>query len=406
MLQSKRQLIRPEIIDRVADRMGFLYQHNDWNRVRAVINGMTLFVRSVPNVKMKAGNSTLLSDNQESTQAMCRIIGRHLAFARTLPPERLPYRVPLLFYGGQMHAHPYHVPGSFNYVKKVDDAGVVVIPYGNGDDGNQLVDPPVIQTPAIPAPTTTPGSTPGTGTGSGSDPSAALLQGVLGAMNCMTQLHVQSDRHNASMSQQQAKLQAATLQSQAQLLENLTRNLGNLGYEVGRAIASHPTQHSHTLRATLSHPNAVVGQSNDPEVLGSLTRAIPVGMSVESFDYGPYVQAFQPQPNDKNTRRIDEATHNITQRGLPDSVKDRYDAAHTSGVVLPVSDYLGGFVYVVEIAIDQLHRIVRKFLWHPSLGTGCITSSGFVLQPNIQERDFARYAPYLENLDLSTVRMF
>jgi len=29
-----------------------------------------------------------------------------------------------------------------------------------------------------------------------------------------------------------------------------------------------------------------------------------------------------------------------------------------------------------------------------------------VLQPNIQERDFARYAPYLEDLDLSTVRMF
>jgi len=29
-----------------------------------------------------------------------------------------------------------------------------------------------------------------------------------------------------------------------------------------------------------------------------------------------------------------------------------------------------------------------------------------VLQPNIQERDFARYAPYLENLDPSTVRMF
>jgi len=373
-LQCKRQLIRPEIIDWVADRMHFLYQHNDWNRVRTVINGMTLFARSVPNVKMEARNSTVLSDNPESTQAMCIMLMRHLAFARTLPPERLPYRVPLLFYGGQIHAHPYHIPGSFDYVKKVDDAGVVVIPYGDDDDGNQLVDPPRIQTPDVPTPTTTPGSAPGTGTGSGSDPNAALLQGVIGAMKCMTQVHVQSDRRNASMSQQQAKLQAATLQSQAQLLENLTRNLGNLGYEVGRAIASHPTQHSHTLRATLSHPNAVVGQSNDPEVLGSLTRAIPVGMSVESYDYGPYVQAFQPQPNDKNTRRIDEATHNIIQRGLPDSVKDRYDAAHTFGVVLPVSDYLGGLVYVVEIAIDQLYQIVRKFFWHPSLGTGCITS--------------------------------
>jgi len=180
-------------------------------------------------------------------------------------------------------------------------------------------------------------------------------------MQCMTQVHVQSDKRNASMSQQQAKLQAATLQSQAQQLEHLTRHLGNLGYEVGRAIASHPTQHSHTLQAMLSHPNAVVGQSTHPRVLGSLTRAVPVGMSVENFNYGPYVQAFQPQPNDKNTRHIDEATHQITQRCLPDSVKDRYDAAHTSGVVLPMSDYLDGFVYVVETAVDKLHRIVRKF---------------------------------------------
>jgi len=100
----------------------------------------------------------------------------------------------------------------------------------------------------MPAPATTPGSAPGAGTGSGSDSSAALLRGVLGAMQCVTQVHVQSDRRNASMSQQQAKLQAATLQSQAhQMVENLTRNFGNLGYEVGRAIANHPTQHSHAL---------------------------------------------------------------------------------------------------------------------------------------------------------------
>jgi len=37
---------------------------------------------------------------------------------------------------------------------------------------------------------------------------------------------------------------------------------------------------------------------------------------------------------------------------------------------------------------------------------GCITNSGFVLQPNIQERDFGRYAPTLEGLDPSTVRAF
>jgi len=363
--------------------------------------GLT-FMLSAPNTKMEAKSTTLLKDDQESTQAMCRMLGRHLAFANTLPPERLPLRVPLLFYDGQIHAHPHHVPGSFDYVKKVDNAGVVVIPYGNDDFGNPIVDPPVIQTPAIPVPTTAPG----TGTSSGPDPSAALLQGVLAAMQVMTQVHLQSDKRNATMSQQQAKLQAATLQSQAQQLEHLTHHLGSLGYEVGRAIASHPTQHSHTIQAMLSHPNAVAGQSTNPRVLGSLTRAVPVGMSVSNFDYGPYVHAFQPQPNDKNTRGIDEETHQIVQRSLPDSVKDRYDAAHTSGVVLPVSDYLGGFVYVVKTEVDKLCQIVRKFFWHPLLRTGCITSSGFVLQPNIQERDFVRHAPYLENLDPSTVRMF
>ena len=370
---------------------------------------MPLFVLTVPGTKMLPKNVTMLEDHVASTQQMCRILGRHLAFANTLPPDRFPLRVPLLFCGERMHAHPYVIPGSFDYVKKVDDADVVVIPYGIDDKGAQLVDPPVIQSPAIlPAPTLTVpsvlGSTPGTGTSP--DQSAALLQGALAAMQVMTQVHMQSDQRNASMTQQQARLQAATLQSNAQQLKHLTNHLDNLGYEVGRAIASHPTQHSHTIQATLSHPNAVPGQSTDPRDLGSLTRTIPVSMSLPTFDYGPYVQAFQPQPNDKNTRRIDKVTHQIAQRYLPDSVKVRYDAAHTSGVALPVSDYLDGFLFVVETAVGKQHQVVRKYWWHPSLGTGCITSSGFMLQPNIQERDFGRYAPSLANLDPSTVRMF
>jgi len=67
---------------------------------------------------------------------------------------------------------------------------------------------------------------------------------------------------------------------------------------------------------------------------------------------------------------------------------------------------LDGFLFVIETEVNVGHRVIRKHFWHPSLGTGCITSSGFVLQPNIQERDFARCAPHLENLDPSTVRMF
>jgi len=107
------------------------------------------------------------------------------------------------------------------------------------------------------------------------------------------------------MSQQQARLEAATMQSNVQQLEDLTNHLGNLGHEVRLAIASHPTSHNHRIQATLTHPNAAPGQSNDPRVLGSLTRTVLVSMSILNFDCGPHVAAFQSQPNDKNTRRID-----------------------------------------------------------------------------------------------------
>jgi len=226
-----------------------------------------------------------------------------------------------------MQTHPYVVMGSFHYVKKVNDANVVVIPYGHDANGVPIVDPAVIQTPvilpvstALPAPGGISSNAPTSGTAQ--DPNAALVQGVLAVIQAMTQVHIQPDLRNASMTQQQARLQAATMRSNNQQLKHLTNHLGNLGHKVGKAIASHPTRHSHTIQATLSHPNTVPGQSTDPRDLGSLTRAIPVSMSLPTFDYGPYVQAFQPQPNDKNTRRIEETTHQIVQRCLPTSVKN------------------------------------------------------------------------------------
>jgi len=189
-------------------------------------------------------------------------------------------------------------------------------------------------------------------------------------------------------------------------LRHLTNHLGNLGHEVGRAIASHPTRHNHTIQATLSQPNIAPGQSNDSRTLGSLTRTVPFGLSVPSFNYGPYVQAFQPQPNDKHTRRIDEATHQIVQQYLPASVKTCYDAAHSSGTILPVNDFIDGFKYVVETSAGHGHEIYRAYCWHSSLGTGFITASGFLLQPNIQEREFGRHAPSLTSLDPTSVRLF
>jgi len=137
-----------------------------------------------------------------------------------------------------------------------------------------------------------------------------------------------------------------------------------------------------------------------------LTLTVPVSMSIPTFNYGPYVQAFQPQPNDKNTQRIDEATHQIVQRHLPPTVKVHYDAAHTSGVMLPVGDFIHGFQFVVESRVGKGHQVIRRCCWHPSFGTGCITSSGFMLQPNIQEQEFGCHAPSLEGLDPSSVQTF
>jgi len=79
--------MRPEIIDRVTDKMSFLYQHNDNNRVRAIVDGMPLFVLTVPGTNMVAKNATVLEDDVASTQKMCRTLGRHLAFANTLSPD-------------------------------------------------------------------------------------------------------------------------------------------------------------------------------------------------------------------------------------------------------------------------------------------------------------------------------
>jgi len=295
VLQSRRHLMRPKIVDRVAGNTHFQYQHNEYPRVRTIIDGMSLFVHTTPGARMTSRNSTMFGDHVGSTQQMCRTLGRHLAFANVLPPDRLPLRVPLVFYGERMHTHPHVIVGSFDYVKKVDEANVVVILYGVDERGTQIVDPPVIVLPAPPS------NTSGTGTSPNSDPNGALLQGVLAAKQTMMQVHIQSDQRNACMSQQQARLQAATLHSNAQQLEHLTNHLGNLGYEVGRAISTHPTRHSHTLQATLSPSNTVAGQSTNPRALGSLTRPIPVSMSLATFDCGPYVQAYQPQPNDKNT---------------------------------------------------------------------------------------------------------
>ena len=79
-----------------------------------------------------------------------------------------------------MQTHPYVVMGSFQYVKKVNDANVVVIPYGHDANGVPIVDPAVIQTPVIlpvltasPAPGGTSSNAPTSG--AAQDPNTALV---------------------------------------------------------------------------------------------------------------------------------------------------------------------------------------------------------------------------------------
>jgi len=48
-LSSVRRLVRPDIVDRVTDRVHFNNQHNDKPQVRAIINGMDVFVLTAPN---------------------------------------------------------------------------------------------------------------------------------------------------------------------------------------------------------------------------------------------------------------------------------------------------------------------------------------------------------------------
>jgi len=123
-------------------------------------------------------------------------------------------------------------------MKQVDDANMVVIPHGLDTDGAQIVDLVVTQPPALPPilavqvnqPPTQGGAPPIVPVaGAVQDPNAALIQGMLAAIHAMTQVNLQSDVRNTSVTQQQMQLQAATMQSNAQQLQHLSNHLGNLG---------------------------------------------------------------------------------------------------------------------------------------------------------------------------------
>jgi len=121
--------------------------------------------------------------------------------------------VPLLPFGERMHTHPHVVVGSFECVKKVNDANVIEIPCGHDGNGVLITDPVVVPLPPIvPVPPAQGNGPPGAPVaGAVHDPNTVLLQGALQAIQGMTQMNMQSDQRNASMTLQQSHLQVATV---------------------------------------------------------------------------------------------------------------------------------------------------------------------------------------------------
>jgi len=128
-LRSFRMLVRPDFVERIMHNMHFVYQHNNRGRVRAIIDGMSLFMLSLPNATLMPGNLTVLEDHTQSSDEICRLLVQHLKCADTLAPEQLPLEVPLLPFSERMHTHQHAVTGSFECVKKVNGANVIEIPH-------------------------------------------------------------------------------------------------------------------------------------------------------------------------------------------------------------------------------------------------------------------------------------
>jgi len=201
-VQSIRRLLQPDLVDRVTTNTHFTYQHNDRQRVRAIINGMSLFMLTAPTLVHAPGNFTMLGDYVQSSEEICTLLVRHLEYADTLPQDQLPLEVPLLFFGERMQMHQCGITGTFEYMKCVDDANTVMITYGLDANGVQIVDPVVMQPLVLPPVQSVqvnkppvPGGAPPVALvpGNVQDPNAVLIQGVLAAIQAMTQVNLQSD---------------------------------------------------------------------------------------------------------------------------------------------------------------------------------------------------------------------
>ena len=108
-LQSFCMLVRSDFVDQITRNVHFAYQHNNRGRVRAIIDGMSLFMLTRLNATLIPGNLTMLEDHTQSSEEICRLPVQHLTCADMLAPEELPLEVPLLLFDKRMHTHPHAV---------------------------------------------------------------------------------------------------------------------------------------------------------------------------------------------------------------------------------------------------------------------------------------------------------
>jgi len=161
--------------------------------------------------------------------------------------------------------------GTFEYLQEDAPDGTVRIPCGQTSNGTSIVEPAPMPTPVFPLLVPPAPNPPAAGNNANAAPQQdpiALINSAMAAMQAMVQMNIQADARSAAIARQQMDLQAATLKSSAQQLGQLTSAMGNLGHDVGKAIASHPPP---TIQATLSHSNVAPGQLMNPREMGSLT---------------------------------------------------------------------------------------------------------------------------------------
>jgi len=71
--------------------------------------------------------------------------------------------------------------------------------------------------------------------------------------------------------------------------------------------------------------------------------------------------------------------------------------------MLPAQEHVDGCQHAVETSLNHDTWVHCGHFWHSTFGTGALTASRHMLQPNSQGREFGQHAPILNGLDPAKV---